>query len=334
MTMVAREAGVSVSTVSHVVNGTRPVNAQTRRLVLATMDRLGFQHRPVAGSLAAGSTSTIGLAMSPSVNPALRELADGVEEEASRRGLQMMLVDTHDDPVHEARVVANLLAHHVDGLLIAPTRQWEEGTLKRLRERNVPFVVVDRLQDARADQVGVENQGAATSLVEHLMARGHTRIAFVGGWPETMTWQERQAGYVEAHRRRGIPVCPELVSDDNTGEEGMRKAVAAMLASAEPPTAVFAGGHSATLGTLRAARAAGLSIPQDLAVVAFDEVPWAGVADPAMTILAQPWFAIGARAVQLLERRMHTPDAPPQTLRLAGEIVHRRSCGCDGSARS
>ena len=115
MTMVAREARVSVSTVSHVVNGTRPVNPDTRRQVLEAMERLGFQHRPVSGSLAAGSTLTIGLALSASVNPALRELVDGVEEEASRRGLQMILADTHDDPEHEERVVARTVSYtHLD----------------------------------------------------------------------------------------------------------------------------------------------------------------------------------------------------------------------------
>ena len=106
--------------------------------------------------------------MSASVNPALRELVDGVEEEASRRGLQMILADTHDDPEHEERVVARMLAHHVNGLLMVPSVRWEEGALRLIRERTVPFVVVDRLQEVRADQVGVENEAAAGSLVEHL----------------------------------------------------------------------------------------------------------------------------------------------------------------------
>lgn len=334
MTMVAREAGVSVSTVSHVVNGTRPVNAETRRLVLESMDRLGFRHRPVAGSLAAGSTLTIGLAVSPSMSHALRELVDGVEEEAARRGLQMVLADTHDDAEHEARVVAHLLAHHVDGLLVVPSDGWEDGSLRLIQERSVPFVVVDRLQEVRADQVGVENEAAAASLVEHLLQRGHTRVAYVGGPAGHATYRERKAGYAEAHRRRGLLVDPTLVMEDCIGEDQARRAVAALIALPEPPTALFTAGYGSTLGALRAARAAGLAVPGDLAMVCFDDVPWSGVADPAMTVLAQPWFAIGARAVQLLIRRMTSPDAPPQALRLAGEIVHRRSCGCEGSGRS
>ncbi|WP_116115663.1 LacI family DNA-binding transcriptional regulator [Austwickia chelonae] len=334
MTMVARDAGVSVSTVSHVVNGTRPVNPETRSLVLDTMQRLGFEHRPVAGSLAAGATMTIGLAAAMSSNPALRELADGVEEEASRRGVQMVLVDTHDDAEHESKVVARLLAHHVDGLLIAPSGGWEDGTLKLLRDRSVPFVVVDRLQDMRVDQVGVENESASCALVEHLIQRGHRRVAYVGGRPELATYRERLAGYVEAHRRRGLPLSSELVVEECPGEEQVRRSVSALLAEPDPPTALFVAGYSATVGSLRAARAAGITVPGDLAMACFDEVPWSGAAEPAMTTVAQPWFAIGARAVQMLVRRMNNPDVPAQTLRLAGEIIHRRSCGCEGTKRA
>lgn len=333
MTMVARDAGVSVSTVSHVINGTRPVNPDTRRQVLASMERLGFRHRPVTGSLAAGSTLTIGLALSASVNPALRELVDGVEAEASRRGVQMILADTHDDAEHEAKVVARLLAHHVHGLLVVPSVDWQDGALRLIRERSVPLVVIDRLQDIRADQVGVENEAAAISLVDHLLQRGHTRVAYVGGPHGQATFRERRSGYQEAHRRRGLAVDPDLVIEDSVSEDAARRAVAALLAGPQPPTGLFTAGYAATLGALRAARSAGIAVPGDLAMVCFDEVPWSGIVDPTMTALAQPWFAIGARAVQMLIRRMNTPDAPVQSLRLAGEVVHRRSCGCEGSGR-
>lgn len=333
MTMVARDAGVSVSTVSHVINGTRPVNPETRRVVLESMERLGFRHRPVSGSLAAGSTLTIGLALSASVNPGMRELVDGVEEEASRRGLQMILADTHDDPEHETRVVARLLAHHIDGLLLVPSVAWEDGALRLIQERSAPYVVVDRLGEVRADQVGVENETAAGSLVEHLLQRGHTRIAYVGGPSGQPTYRERRQGYDEAHRRRRLAPDPDLIVADCAGEGPARRAVAALLAGPQPPTALFAAGYPVTLGALRAARSAGVSVPGDLAIVGFEEVPWSGVAEPAITTLVPPWFAIGARAVQMLIRRMNTSDAPVQSLRLAGEILHRRSCGCDQSAR-
>lgn len=326
MTMVARDAGVSVSTVSHVINGTRPVNADTRTAVLESMERLGFRHRPVSGSLAAGSTLTVGLALSPSANVTLRDLVDGIEVEASRRGLQLIVADTHDDPEHEARVVARLLAHHVHGLLIVPSVGWEEGSLRLLNERSVPYVVVDRVQDLRADQIGVENEGASCSLVDHLLQRGHTRIAYIGGPAGQSTYRERLLGYQEAHRRRHVEIDPSLVVVDCAGEDAARRAMGRLLARPDAPTGAFAAGYAATLGTLRAARAAGRSVPGDLGVVCFDDVPWSGVAEPGMTALAQPWYAIGARAVQLLVRRMNTPDAPAQTLRLAGEITHRRSC--------
>ncbi len=328
MTAVARDAGVSVSTVSHVVNGTRPVNRETRRLVMESIERLGYRQRPVAGSLAAGSTETFGLAQGLTENPGLRELVDGVEEETRRRGAQLLIVDSHDDPAHEERVVAHLLAHHVTGMLITPSLGWEGAALRLLRERRVPFVVLDRPQSLPVDQVGVENEVSSAALVDHLLHRGHERVAFVGG-PALSTVRERRAGYELAHHRRDLTVDPRLVVQGCRTQEEARRAVQVLLAAPHPPDALYTSSEALTVGALRALRTAGLRVPEDIAMVCFDEPPWSGVAEPSMTTVRQPSFAIGARAVQLLVRRLSTPEIPHQSLRLAGEIVHRRSCGCE-----
>ncbi len=328
MTMVARDAGVSVSTVSHVINGTRPVAPETRRAVQDSMERLGFTHRPVARSLAAGSTTTIGLAISAVSNPYWHELVAGFEEEATRHGIQLLISDTAEDPNQEERVVANLLAHHISGLVLAPASGWQETTLRLLREHPIPFVIVDRLQDMRVDQVGVENETSSATLVEHLLHRGHQRIGLIAGRAGLSTTEERRAGYVRAHERRGVPVDPALMMDGGSSEQGGRRAMAQLLATEPPPTAVFCANDSMTVGALRALREAGLQVPGDIALVCFDDFPWADAFEPALTTVAQPCFAIGARAIQLLVRRMKDPGAPHQTLRLAGELTHRTSCGC------
>lgn len=328
MTMVAKAAGVSVSTVSHVINGTRPVAAGTRQSVQEAMERLNFSHRPVARSLAAGSTTTIGLAISAVSNPYWHELVAGVEEEASRQNLQLLISDTAEDAEQEQRVVANLLAHHISGLVIAPASGWQDATLRLLREHPIPFVIVDRLQDLRADQVGVENETSSTRLVEHLVSHGHRRIAMIYGMEGISTTEERRSGYRNALERAGIEVDDEIVLCGHSSEQGARRAMNTLLAMRPRPRAVFCANDAMTVGALRALRAAGLSVPDDMAMVCFDDFPWADVFEPALTTVAQPCFAIGARAIQLLIRRMKDPDVAYQTLRLTGELTQRTSCGC------
>ncbi|GAB96867.1 LacI family transcriptional regulator [Kineosphaera limosa] len=330
MTMVAKQAGVSVSTVSHVINGTRPVAGATKQRVLATMDELGFTHKPVARSLAAGSTTTIGLSMSWVSSMYGQELVAGIEEECLRQGMQLLLADTRDDEDREERAVANLLAHHVGGMLVAPTARWHSATLRLLQEHSVPYVVIDRLQDMRVDQVGVENESGSSSVVEHLLQIGHRRVAAITGREGLATTRERLAGYRLAHRRRGLRVDERLVVSGGSTEQGGRRAMAQLLASGPAPTGVFISNDSMSIGALRALQEAGISVPGQMAVVCFDDFPWGDVFHPRLTTIAQPSFAIGARAVQLLVRRLSDPQAPAQTLRLAGEVTHRESCGCNG----
>ena len=332
MTQVAKTAGVSVSTVSHVINGTRPVAPSTRARVLDVMTELGFTHKPVARSLAAGSTVTIGLSMSWVSSMYGQELVAGIEEESLRQGMQLLLSDTRDDPEREERVIANLLAHHVGGMIIAPTANWQNSALRLLQEHSVPFVVIDRLQDIRVDQVGVENESGSAAVVDHLLQLGHRRIGLLAGRPGLATTRERFDGYRLAHRRRGLRADERYVVDGNSTEQGGRRAMAQLLTVRPTPTAVFVGNDAMTIGALRALQEAGIDVPGQMAMVCFDDFPWADVFQPRLTAIAQPSFAIGARAVQLLMRRISDPQAPVQTLRLAGEVAHRESCGCRGGA--
>ncbi|HEY0617030.1 MAG TPA: LacI family DNA-binding transcriptional regulator [Kribbella sp.] len=334
MTDVARAAGVSVSTVSHVVNGTRLVAPKTRERVHRAMRLLGYEHHPIARSLAAGSNQTIGLAITAASNPYWVELIQGIDGEATRAGLNLIIVDTRDDARHEASTVANLLAHHIEGLVIAPAVGWRELTLPLLRDHPVPYVIVDRIDpDLRVDQVGVENEASTAAVVDHLISLGHTRIGMVAGIAGLSTSAERLRGYRLAHQRAELPVDPSLVLDGSSTSEGGRKAALALLDLPDPPTAVFAANNNMAIGALAALKAAGVRVPRDLAVAAFDDFAWADLFSPGLTTVAQPSAAIGARAVQLLLRRMTDPDAPPQTVRLPAEIMHRESCGCTPAHR-
>lgn len=332
MTTVAREAGVSVSTVSHVVNGTRPVAPETKKLVLDAMAKVGFTHRPVARSLAAGSTTTIGVAMSFLASIYGQELVAGIEEEAQRHGMQLLFADTRDDSEREGRVVANLLAHHVAGVIIMPSVDWTDTALRLLNEHDTPFVVVDRHQELDVDQVCVENEQASAAIVDHLLQIGHTRIGFVEGMAGLPTAVERRDGYLLALRRRGVPVDESLIVNGGSTEHDGRKAVQRLLALPERPTAIFVTNDAMSIGAVRALKEAGLRIPEDMAMVCFDEFPWGDLLTPHLTTIAQPCYALGARAVQLLLKRLENPGASGRTIRLAGEISHGISCGCRGTS--
>ncbi|MFI5731213.1 LacI family DNA-binding transcriptional regulator [Kribbella sp. NPDC051587] len=329
MTEVARAAGVSVSTVSHVVNGTRLVAPATRERVQHAMDLLGYQHQPTARSLSAGTNRTIGLAITVATNPYWVELIQGIDREATRAGLNLIIVDTRDDARHESVAVANLLAHRIEGLIIAPADGWRELTLPMLRDHALPYVLVDRITpELRVDQVGVENEAATTAIIDHLISLGHTRIAMLSGIPGLSTSAERVHGYHLAHQRAGLPVDPELIRCGSSTSDGGRKATWELLQLDDRPTALFAANNSMTIGALAALNTAGVDVPKDMALTAFDDFTWADLFSPGLTTVAQPSAAIGARAVQLLLRRMNDPDAPPQTIRLPAEIMHRQSCGC------
>ncbi len=330
MTTVAREAGVSVSTVSHVINGTRPVAPETKKLDLEAMAKVGFTHRPVARSLAAGSTTTIGVAMSFLASVYGQELVAGIEEESLRHGMQLLFADTRDDSEREGRVVANLLAHHVAGVIIMPSPNWTETALRLLNEHDTPFVVIDRHQELDVDQVCVENEQASAAVVDHLLQIGHTRVGFIEGLSGLATTTERRDGYLLAHRRRGVPVDPMLMVNGGSTEQDGRKAMQRLLALPERPTGVFVSNDAMSIGAVRALRQAGLRIPEDMALVCFDEFPWGDLLSPHLTTIAQPTYALGARAVQLLLKRLEAPGAPGRTIRLAGEISHGTSCGCRG----
>lgn len=327
MADVAKLAGVSISTVSHVLNGTRFVAPETRDAVLLAVGELGY-----AGVKGIASTRSsrraIGLVITGASNPYFGELVAGVEQEASRAGFVLLLCDSHDDPERELSAVQSLISHNVEAVVIAPTPLWEEKTLPLLRKQGRPFVLVDRLSSARCDQVGLENESVSATVVEHLIELGHRRIGMVAGLEGLSTSSERVRGYRRALHESGIEADPGLVVPGLSTVAGGRSATLRLMAMSRRPTAIFSGNNAMTIGVLRALREAHCAIPRDVALIAFDDFEWADTVTPALTAIAQPFHAIGAQAVQLLLRRLADPLAPRRVVRLPAEIAHRNSCGC------
>ncbi|MFH9422573.1 LacI family DNA-binding transcriptional regulator [Streptomyces sp. NPDC017529] len=332
MVDVARQAGVSVATVSHVLNETRPVRPDTRAAVLKAIDELGYTHNTLARSLVTSRTRSIGLAVSAISNPYFTEILQGVEAGALEAGYSLLIADPHDDPAHEQKVVRLLHERRVDGMILAPSAE-PAGMVGYLTRRKVPAVFLDRLVGDAYDQVCAENTAPVRQLVEHLADLGHTRIGLVAGLPGLSTTTERVQGYREGLRARGLPFAPELLAGGNSEAEGAQDATRHLLAACEPPTAIITANNAMTIGTLRALRDLGLDVPRDIALACFDDFSWADLFAPRLTAISQPSKEIGAAAVRLLLERLEEPDRPPRTLRLPCTYVHRDSCGCTGTGR-
>jgi LacI family transcriptional regulator len=323
MADVARLAGVSIATVSHVLNGTRTVRPETRAQVLDAIRAADYTPNTVAQSLATARTRTIGLALSAISNPYFGELLHAVESEAAKAGYTLLLVDPHEDPDLEDTVVRKLHARRVDGVLLAPSADPGEA-LEYLTNRAVPTVLIDRLIDDRMDQVGTENVEAVAGLVGHLAERGHRRIALVAGHPGLATTVERVEGYERGLSRHGLAKDPALLVDGHSEADLARAAVQRLLDLDRPPTAIVTGNNSMTIGAMQALRDAKVEVPRDIALVAFDDFPWADLFAPRLTVVAQPFDRIGREAVRLLLRPVRDPDddahdagvRPPGVLRV------------------
>lgn len=333
MADVARSAGVSVATVSHVLNGTRPVLPHTRQAVLDAMDELGYTPNTLARSLVTSRTRSIGLAVSAISNPYFTEILQGVESGALEHGYSLLIADPHDDPEHERKVVQLLHERRVDGMIVAPSADPCE-LLAYLGRHKVPTVLLDRLVDlpldgsTRFDQVCADSAGPMAQLVTHLARLGHRRIALVAGLPGLSTTDERLTGYRDGLATAGLVYDERLVIHGNSESAGAEQATAALLSLASPPTALVTANNAMTIGALRALRGHGMSVPDDIALCCFDDFAWADLFSPRLTAIAQPSRDIGAQAVRVLLDRLAAPDRPARTERLPCTFVHRTSCGC------
>lgn len=543
MADVARSAGVSVATVSHVLNGTRPVLPHTRQAVLDAVDELGYTPNTLARSLVTSRTRSVGLAVSAISNPYFTEILQGVEAAALEHGYSLLIADPHDDPGHERKVVQLLHERRVDGMIVAPSANPRE-LLAYLARHRVPTVFLDRVVDGgsdglvggatcgaadeeldgagrgaaggvisgvagrsaggapvgaareatgesvgdvslgvtgdasgdasrgatsetvdgspgaaaggstdeareaageaagdvslgatseaargatswtvggspgaaaggstgeapggaapgtnseviggsprnatspvigkspgavtdgapgearghadhesaggaapgttskvlggagggtagrpvggphRFDQVCAENTEPMAGLVTHLAGLGHRRIGLVAGLPGLSTTAERIAGYRQGLAAARLPYDDHLVVHGDSESAGAERATTALLSLPVPPTALVTANNAMTIGTLRALREHGLSVPDDLALCCFDDFAWADLFSPRLTAIAQPSREIGAQAVRVLLERLDEPDRPARTVRLGCTFMHRTSCGCPDS---
>jgi LacI family transcriptional regulator, galactose operon repressor len=334
MADVAKAAGVSVTTVSHVVNKTRRVNPETVAAVETAIEATGYIPDQVARSIRTGGTRTIGCAISAMSNPYFAEVVHGVERAAARAGYSLLLTDTHDDPQGQTRAIATLLSRRVDAVVLAPSHD-PTAVIVQVMQRKLPIVLIDRFFDAPVDQVGSENIEPTAQLVDHLASLGHRRIGLVAGRDGLATTSERLEGFRLGLRRNKLRVSPELIASGANLEA--YNVTQRFLARPRPPTALVVGSNRMTIGAMRAIRDCGLSVPEDVALVAFDDFEWADLFHPRLTAIAQATAEMGEQSVEMILSRLADPVLEPRKVRLPAAFVHRESCGCSlaqsGSAR-
>ena len=322
---VAALAGISYTTVSHVVNNSRPVSAHVRRKVESAIAELNYVPSAVARSLKARSTATIGLLVPNSVNPYFAELARGIEDCCERNGYCVILCNSDDDPQKQRNYLRVLLEKRVDGLVVASVGG-DAALIDLLATVRTPMVIVDRgLHAVSADLVCIDHEQGGYLATQHLLQLGHRDIACISGPQHTHVAQLRMDGYRRALGERGLrPAANRVMHSDFTSPGGYLAAV--QLLAAEPPSAIFAANDMIGLGVLRAAAEQGIRVPDELSVIGFDDIELSRYVYPALTTVGQRIGELGEIAAErLLARITGSPGAAATRHVIAPQIVVRES---------
>jgi len=328
ITDVASEAGVHPSTVSRVLNGHAgsTIRPATRERVLAAADVLGYRPSALARSLRLQRTLTLGMLVPDITNPFFSSIIKGAEDAARERGYNLILCNSEDQPEREAAYLRLLRERQVDGVLIASSQMADE-TIEGLRADSFPFVLVNRAaQDGEDLAVVVDNHAAAVEVVAHLAALGHRRVGHIAGPQNTTTGRDRREGYEAGVRAHGLAHEQALVVEaDAFSEDAGDRALGIMLAGPARPTAVFAANDLIAVGMLQRLRRIGVRVPDDLSIVGFNDIPLAGLLEPALTTVRVPQLAMGVAGAHLLIDRLEGRPIGEIRLTLPTELVIRAS---------
>ena len=326
---IARAAGVSVATVSRVLNSSPKVAQPTRRRVLRVLDELGYAPNNLARNLRARALRVFGLVIPDIRNPVYTALQRGVEDVARASGFFVLLANTDEAPEREAEYLRMLLAERVAGAIVVPTANARLDAVESLLRARIPVVALDRpLPGAvEVDTVQPDRGRGVWLAVEHLHAHGHTAIGLLNGPADLASAMQRSDAFHAALRTRGLANGSAVQAHGDFREEGGYQATKTLLESAQRPTALLVANNLMALGAIRAATELGVGIPDDLALIAFDETEWAPFVAPPLTTVAHPVHELGRTAAELLERRLAEPGRPVVTVLLQPRLVVRASCG-------
>lgn len=324
---VAQRAGVSVATVSRVLNNHARVDPTLRERVVKAMETLQYRPNRVAQRLRAGAGGVIGLIISDIENPFFVSVVRGVEDVAYEHGISVVLCNSDEHPAKQQMYIGVMKSEDVAGLIITPNAETDDS-IGALVDSKMAVVFLDRrVHGVEVDSVTVDSAGGTRDAVRHLIRLGHRRIAMVSGTALISTGRERYEAFMSALNEAGIRPEPELIRPGRFSLESGRQLTLELLDLPQPPTAIFAASNMLALGALQALHERSIRVPEQIAVVGFDDLPWASALWPPLTTVAQPTYQLGHEAARLLLRRIAEPNAPIESVMLKTELIVRRSCG-------
>ena len=322
---VAKKAGVSVATVSRVLNGSPLVTESARRKVMRAVKELNYQPNRAAQRLRAGNSHVIGLIISDIQNPFFTSVVRGIEDVAYQHGYSLILCNSDEDPEKEKLYVNVMRSEEVAGVILASASE-ENPQVDDLIEFNIPVVALDRqIDDRQIDSVLAKNIDGARAAVKHLIELGHHCIGYIG-LPLTRTpGKERYEGYQRALSEHTLSVSQDFVRIADAKQHGGYLNTLDLLTQQPCVTALFVANNLMTLGALDAIRERGLKIPDDISIIGFDDMPWANLLQPPLTAIAQPTYELGRRAAELLLGRLKDHEKPVTHEHLETRLIVRGS---------
>jgi len=324
---VAREAGVSVFTVSAVINRTKRVSTMLARRVEAAIRNLNYRPNLLARSLAKQQTDTLGMVVTDIANPFFPDMVRGAEDAAQKAGYGLLLCNSDDKQEKESVYLDLLISKRVDGIVLNKTPGVLTVTQRRmLAEAEVPIVLLMRTcPGLKADVVQTDDKLGAMNAIAHLACIGHKKIAFVGGPVNVSNARARRQGYRAALEDWGLEYVPELTVEGDYRIESGHRAGHALLP--RRPDAVLVTNYLMAIGFMKVADEMGLHCPEDFALVSFDDYPWLGCFRPRLTTIELPKYELGDTAVRLVLERIQDKRAQPVTVNLLPQLRVRESCG-------
>lgn len=325
MKQVAEKAGVSTSTVSHVINNTRVVSDDVRARVLAVIQELRYIPSAVARSLKNDKTHTIGMMIPNNSNPYFAEVIQGIEDASFKLGYNIILCNSYDDPKKQAAYIRVLMEKRIDGLILVSSGSDQELT-QLLADEGIPKVLVDReVTGVAADFIEADHEQGGYLATKYLLDLGHRDIACVSGPKDLLPSRDRISGYLRALKEAGVKFRMDcLVHSDFTSQGGF-SAFQQLLALKNRPTAIFASNDLMAIGGICAASEARVRIPADLSVIGYDDIALASFSTPPLTTIAQPKYEIGVLTARALVERIMDGNLPLRREMLQTKLVVRQS---------
>lgn len=333
---VAQLARVSKATAARALGDYGAVSDAVRDRVQKAADELGYRPNALARTMSTGRSNTLGIVIGDIENPYFAKATRGAADVAADAGYDLILSNSDEEAETEAKAVAVQLAKRVDGLLIAPASSLSPGNLQPVLDARRPLVLFDRtVPGLEVDAVVTDNRSGARQLTELLLRAGHRRIAFISTLTHPRAFQaeeilsssavaERVQGFTESLRAAGVP-RPESFVHLNARHDGVDAVASRILGGDDPVTAIVASDSLVALAAFRTARRMGVSIPDQLSLVAFDDADWMSVTTPDITVVEQPISEIGAQATRMLLRRIAGDGRPPATTMLPQQLIERGS---------